>query len=62
MIKNKWLQFVIHILAVIAIWTLLDLVFALITKTPYQFSFIRSLVVPAICGCSIGYLNYLRKD
>jgi hypothetical protein len=59
-INNRWLAFALYVLATLAIWTLLDLITAaFILHTPYQFTVVRSLIVPLISGCALGYLNTL---
>lgn len=63
MIKNKYVAFVLFVVAFLALWNLADYLFTtFITRGTYQFAVGIDGVIPAVIAVVCGYFLFLRKN
>ena len=63
MIKNKYVAFVLFVIAFLALWNLADYLFTtFITKGTYLFAVGTDLAIPAVIAMVCGYHLFLRKN
>ena len=62
MIKNKYAAFILLIIAVLAIWNLLDYLYStFITGGSYQLAAGTDIGLPVVVAVVVGYILFLRK-
>ena len=63
MIKNKYVAFVLFVIAFLALWNLADYLYTtFITSGTYHFSAGTDAAIPAAIAIVSGYLLFLRKN
>ena len=62
MIKNKYVVFTLFIIAVLAVWNLLDYLYStLITGGSYHFAAGTDMGLPVVAAVVVGYILFFRK-
>ena len=63
MIKNKYVAFVLFVIAVLAIWNLLDYLYStFITGSSYQFAAGIDMGLPVVVAAGVGYFLILKRN
>ncbi len=63
MVRNKYVAFVLFVVAFLALWNLVDYLYTtFITNGTYRFAAITDGVIPAVVAIVIGYLLFVRKN
>ena len=63
MVKNKYVAFVLFVIAFLALWNLADYLYTtFITSGTYQFSVGTDGAIPVVIAIISGYLLFLRKN
>ncbi len=61
--KNKYLEFGLFIVLVVAFWNLFDWLYSsFITRSADHFTWGSDLRIPLVGGAVMGYLTVLRKN
>ena len=63
MVKNKYVAFVLFVIAFLALWNLADYLYTtFITNGTYQFALGTDGAIPAAVAIITGYFLFLRKN
>ena len=63
MVKNKYVAFVLYVIAFLALWNLADYLYTtFIARGTYQFALGTDGAIPAAVAIISGYLLFLRKN